>query len=352
MRVVGETTLRRVPLAALLLVAALALPTAASASVAPQPSLILKSGHYTVQVAGQEGSVILAVSPYAEPDISGPYSSTTYVTRGSVSSHRLQATFGSLGSISMRFQPSPNKTWRKPNRRCKGSGRFLSIKGTWHGSLHFRGEGGYLKLNAKQAKGVVNREAPQCESQGRARVPRAAGPAAGPPDPAAVLARPSSAAPSSRPASLRHGVEPSQESFFGEEVPYLEAGWRHAVHGADFFVGADSDQSHFIFSAEESLGSLAIFRYAQADADSHRFRVNRALTHADVRAPKPFRGQAHFGAAPDGSATWSGTLTVSVPGEPRRRLTGGPFEPKLALAPELAFAFLRSPANGQLASNR
>ncbi len=313
-----------------LLAAALALPAAASAASAPfHPVLSLQSGHYTVEATGEGESVGLVVSPYAKASAGGPYSSSTYIARGTVSSHRLQASFGSLGSISMRFQPSPNRTWVKPGRQCHGAGRFLRIKGTWRGRLRFRGENDYLKVDVKQAKGVVSRVAPKCEAEqagGKRDATSLTDPVLQPP------------------VALRHGIEPSQESFFGEEVPYLDAGWRHAVRGAEFFAGADSEQSHFFFSAEESKGGLAIFRYAQVDSSPHRFRVDRALTRAHVSPPKPFRGSADFRAAADGSTTWSGALTVNVPGQPRRPLTGEPFEPKLALAPELAFAFLRSPA--------
>ena len=45
--------------------------------------------------------------------------------------------------------------------------------------------------------------------------------------------------------------------------------------------------------------------------------------------PAPFAGKGIYRAAPDGSTTWSGTLAVFFPGEPRLSLSGPPFKPTL-----------------------
>lgn len=239
---------------------------------------------------------------------------TAYVARGTATESRLVASFGQLGELSMRFHPSPKREWVKPDRKCRGAGRFLVRYGTWEGTLHFRGEEDYLSLDVHRAFGEVETVAPSC--------------------------RPNAAAASAS-ALLRHDlIRPSQEPALGPEVPVIIASWRHGVANATFGGGASKEGSIFIASTQESRGSIAIFRAARAEGPVKAMSADAALTSAHLSPPAPFHGSASFHAAADGTASWSGPLFVSFPGASHYELTGEPFEPKLELLPELLLGVL------------
>ena len=70
------------------------------------------------------------------------------------------AGFGKFGKVSMRFKESRRRSWVKPNRVCAGSGRFENRLGAFVGEFNFRGEGGYLSVQARRAKGQISEVAP------------------------------------------------------------------------------------------------------------------------------------------------------------------------------------------------
>ncbi len=225
-----------------------------------------------------------------------------YVARGTVSAGRLQARFGKFGRVSMRFQPSPNPTWIRPHRSCKRAGRYVKRTGTFVGELHFRGEHGFTAVDTKRARGEVVTIAAQCLHKQR-RSPQ------------------------------RLSFEPSQKRPFGPEVPLLESRWRSGVHGAEFFAIGGKDP-FFYFVSEESLGAVSLLHFALLEgAGANKVKVGNAMTFARVVPPLPFTGSATYRAAPDGTETWTGSLTVNLPGAPRYPLTGPQFKVTIGLIP-------------------
>lgn len=289
-------------LSALALCAALA-PAAASAAPRFSAGFHLHHGRYEVAVESIAQGVFVNVE-------AGPLESkhrgagTVYIARGTATESRLQASFGELGSISMRFHPAANHSWMKPSRNCATTARFLERRGTWQGQFHFRGEGGYLRLDVHRVRGGVLTVAPRCRQPGEQR-------------------------------QRRSLIRPSQESQLGAEVPVLQAHWRHGTALAGFLGGGTKFGSYFFASTAESRGQLVVFREAEAQGPPKAVTADRALNRARVAPPAPFHGTARYRAAADGSKTWSGDLTVAFPGAPRYALTGEPFEPKLELVPEL-----------------
>jgi hypothetical protein len=220
---------------------------------------------------------------------------TAYIARGTVTSHRLQATFGELGSVAMHFRPSSNRSWQKPRRHCDGAGRFINRRGVFVGDLRFTGEGGYVSVHAHRAKGQVSSIAPQCDSGAPVqRVKRAS--------------RPSSAGPP------------------GPESKFLSASWRHAVTSASFAAIGKGGLTIFFASTQQSDGSVAKLRFAFGFGAPKAFAVDDALTFARVSPPRPFRGTGTYRAAADGTTTWTGSLSVNFPGAAHFPLTGEPFE--------------------------
>jgi hypothetical protein len=306
----------RVGLAAALLASAGAL-LASAASAATFPASVgfhFKHGRYEVSVGNLGETVVLSVETGALKS-QRHVAATSYVVHGTATESRLEASFGKLGSLSMRFHPATSRTWVKP-RSCRGLGQFLVRHGTWEGLLHFRGEGGYLTLDRRRARGLVETIAPKCRpgqgSAGRAAPGRAA----------------------SEPRSLPL-IEPSQEPSFGPEVPVLLARWRHGVSAAEFIGGAGREGSTFYAATEEARGRLAVFRTARAEAGPGAVTADRALTRAELKPSAPFHGAGRYRAAADGTRSWEGPLFVAFPGDPHYELTGEPFEPALELFPEL-----------------
>jgi hypothetical protein len=291
-------------LAALALALATCGALAPAAATAASPSATvgfhLQRGHYRVDVGNFGETVFISVET-GDVKSGRHVAATNYVAHGTATESRLEASFGPLGELSMRFRPAANRTWEKPDRNCRGLGKFMVRKGTWVGTLRFRGEGGYLDLDVHRVKGSVETIAPKCRAAGRAV----------------------------------HLIRPSQESSLGREVPVLQARWRHGVRAAEFIGGSGREGSNFYAATEESHGRIAIFRTAHAEGKGSAVRADDALTRADLSPPAPFHGSGHYRAAADGSTRWDGGLYVSFPGAAHYTLTGEPFEPSLELFPEL-----------------
>jgi hypothetical protein len=252
--------------------------------------LRLEAGGYDVEVMTTGTGVFLLVD---KGRFGKRLVATAYLARGVASPERLQATFGRFGKVSMRFRESRNKTWVGKRRNCRGAQRFVKRRGVFVGSLRFKGEGGYISLNVKRAKGSVVTVARKCLRQKR---------------------RP-------RPP-------------FAQQSSHQSALVATARHGVDFtgFLAIGGRKTTFLAAHEESRGrKLAIIRLAVIRNRSNPLRVNETLTRAWVSPPAPFHGTGRYRAAPDGTATWSGSLSVNFPGTPRFPLTGPDFQPLIEI---------------------
>jgi hypothetical protein len=315
----------------LLALAAVLLPSAAAAAPAPNIGIHLERGRYDVSVGNLGETVMLSVQTGAV-ESERRIAATSYVVHGTATENRLEADFGELGEISMRFHPSRNRTWVKPHRNCRGLGEFLVRRGTWQGRLRFRGEDDYLALDLHRVRGTVETIAPKCQRQGgkhRSRKHRSGGHRAGKRDSGK---RHRTGLPS---LSEQELVTPSQEPELGPEVPVLLAHWRRGVAGAEFIGGSSKEGSVFYATTQETRGRVAVFRSARAEAKQKAVTADDALTRAKLNPPWPFHRSATYRAAPDGSKTWSGFLFVSFPGSPHYPLTGEPFKSSLEFFPEL-----------------
>jgi hypothetical protein len=255
-----------------------------------QSTFVLEAGDgYRVGVIGVGDAVVLEV-------IHGhALAMTAYVARGTVTPGRLEASFGKFGRVAMRFQPS-GQPREKQHRPCKGGGRFLRRSGVFVGSVRFRGEDGYLSVDAHRGKGQVVTLAPRCWRG---------------------LARPA-----------QHAIRPPQNGGWGLEITSLSASWRKAVSSTSFAAIGFGSKALFFALSQQSQGPLAIFRIAIASA-ARAFTINDPLTLARVSPPAPFYGTGTYRAAPDGSRTWTGKLAANFPGAPRLSLTGPQFKTKL-----------------------
>ena len=239
-------------------------------------------GGYDVEVMTTGGGVFLLVD---KGRFDKRFVGTAYLARGVAAPERMQAAFGRFGEVSMRFRESRNETWVGKRRSCRGAQRFVKRRGVFVGKLRFKGEDGYISLNTHRAKGSVVTQ--KCLRQRRP----------GPP-----FAQQSSHQPAFL-ATARDGVE-----FTG-------------------FLAIGGRKTTFLAAHEETRGRLAIMRVAVVRNKSEPLRANETLTRASISPPVPFHGTGRYRAAPDGTATWSGGLSVNFPGTPRFPLTGPDFEP-------------------------
>jgi hypothetical protein len=314
---------------ALLALAAVLLAGPAAASAA-NVGIHLERGRYDINVGNLGQTVMLSVQTGAVKS-QRRVAATSYVVHGTATQSRIEADFGELGEISMRFHPSRNRTWVKPHRNCRGFGEFLVRRGTWQGKLRFRGEDDYLGLDLHRARGTVETIAPKCRRHGgkhhsrkhRSRQHDRAD------------RRPGKHRSRHAAISEQELVTPTQEPELGPEVPVLMANWRKGVAAAEFIGGSSKEGSVFYAATQESSGRVAIFRSARAEAKRKAVTADNALTRAKVTPPWPFHRTASYSAAPDGSKTWSGYLSVAFPGAPDYPLTGEPFESSLEFFPEL-----------------
>jgi hypothetical protein len=248
-------------------------------------------GGYEVAVIGTENRVVLEVGRKHTSAI------TAYVVPGVVTRKRLVGDFGAFGRISMRFRPPTRGRGSDPHTVCKSHHRVLRRHGVFRGSLRFDGEDGYVSLRAHRVAGEVTSVGRPCRS-------RRAGPL------------------------LPIASRPKEPRDLGPEPRFFFAGWRHAIDAANLVALEIFGIKLFLASSEHSEGRLAIVRLAFALGFKPRnFTLNDQITRATLSPPAPFHGTGTYTAAPDGTKTWEGPLSVNFPGAPRFALTGPPFEP-------------------------
>jgi hypothetical protein len=256
---------------------------------APQFDFQTGSG-YTIDVAGVGPDVVIGVSRRHSS------ATTTYIARGVVSPTRLEASFGDLGRIAVRFRPSGRVVRTKPRQHCKGPDRITSRLGAFVGDIRFSGEGGYASADVHRVKGRV-----------------------------------------SSPMSLRCASSVfkheggGSDSIGGQEqslkLTLLGADWKTALSSTSFAAVAGlGDKALFLADSELSEGSVAIVRRAVAVASARTFSFDTALTLAGVTPPAPFSGTGSFQAGPDGAKSWTGSLAVSFPGAENMPLSGPQFK--------------------------
>jgi len=262
---------------------------------------------YTVTVVGEGDIVVVEVSrPPAhgkedalEKLLGSKRSVTAYVARGTVTEHRIVASFGKFGKVDVRFRPTGRVVESGQRRGCRGTDHFTSQLGVFVGGVRFSGEERYVAVRSHRARGRIRSPLRlHCSS----RHPRSFS--------------------SSRARPVRE-----QPSF---TPTFLTATWRHAVSSLELITFRIGKTTLFAAVNEESLGSMARMRFALATAPSKKtVAFNEALTEATITPPEPFHGKGTYRAASDGTTTWTGSLSVSFPGAPRLPLTGEAFKAAL-----------------------
>lgn len=268
----------------------------------------LKARHgYTVTVVGEGNIVAVEVRkplPHGKENlleklVGSKQAVTAYVARGTVTEHRIAASFGQFGKVDVRFRASGRVVESRPGRRCRGTDHFTSQLGVFVGGVRFNGEKHYVSVRSHRAKG-------------RVRTPLHL-----------------------HCASLPHGVRSDRRA---RPVPHSKAfnptffiaTRRHGVSSVELLAVGIGGTTLFAAITEEGLGSMARIRFALTTTHAKKaVTLNDPLTKATIAPPLPFRGKGTYRAAPDGTTTWNGPLSISFPGTPPLRLTGEDFETTL-----------------------
>lgn len=235
----------------------------------------------------------------------GPSGSAEYSVKGSVTTDSVQAVFGRLGRVSVRFRPSgASRRIRVPRRCMKGRPAVVTSKlGSFSGVIEFRGERDYTHVSTRRAWGGIG-------------------------DPLANTAKKLSCDFHESDAERKRELESVSldGSPIGSGVSFtaFRAFGNWSRQG---FPGGSSlpKEARYVFvaSAIERAGKMFIVRYTGAFGGADDFVFDDALTTAAVAPPAPFTGSGSFLRNADGSTSWTGDLGVPLPGLGTVRLTGG-----------------------------
>lgn len=214
--------------------------------------------------------------------------SVSYSVRGRVSDERIEARFGSLGRISLRFEPNPTKEVEQRQAGCKGK-RAVTRKGRFSGTIRLRGEQGFTRVRARAANGFVSRSY------------------------RLVCKRPS---PGRNQPSFKFPAATSLSavSSRGSAAPWFSVYKQEPARRGRF---ASSEEAEYTARAIERRQGMTIFRSASASAPPETFAFTppgSSPVSATVAPPSPFSGTAAYEKSAGGGASWSGDLAVELPG--------------------------------------
>lgn len=216
-----------------------------------------------------------------------------YTFHGRVTAEGIKARIADLGTVDLRFVPTPGKTKlvHVPDR-C-GGGTARESKGHFVGSLDFRAELGAAKLRLSRAEGWVGDPAWHCPT-----------------------------------TNFKDAVESRPQ---GSTYTLLRAEDEkdHLIFGAD--AGTDAEHPEPIGSeiAAEMItrrGPVKVDHLAVTSA-KRAFIFDDELASATVTPPEPFIGKATYCASCAPGSRWTGDLKVTLPGLPGKvSLVGPAFE--------------------------
>ncbi len=212
----------------------------------------------------------------------------------------IEARFPGRGRVSVRFHPSgpPHHLPPFDPPGCNGGGE-VKQRGTFRGTIRFRGERDFTRVATTSAPGFVFRSIREvCKDTS-----------------------PNNGSSSDPGYSL--------SAFAGAQ------GWAVSFAALRSGPGAEFDDGTTFFgSSFERRRGMKVVRVAIAHAEDEAFAINgppSRPTTASVAPPVPFHGTAEFDGTVAGRPLWKGTLSVDLPGATAIPLTGASFVSRLCL---------------------
>jgi hypothetical protein len=212
------------------------------------------------------------------------------------------ASLGKLGRVDVRFHPE-SRTVLPTEGECVGEGTTF-LRGRFVGTIVFRGERGYTKVDARRARGDVSREGAQVCGDA-ARLPGTSGP---------------------------WGAR-DRRSAPGRQL-YLDAHnrSRRVVFEAGRIDGyGRGSEAYFNATTRRRTGGLHVIStaslYPQDAREFHLPDPSHPLAAAVLRPGGPFSGTATFTRESPTRGSWEGDLAVELPGLGEVPLTGPQVSP-------------------------
>jgi hypothetical protein len=258
-------------------------------------------GGYELGLAFEEPDFAILYAGHFDPETQSGVS-TAYGAhfQGSLSSARIRARFGSLGSVALHFVPDGKARSRPLGKNCEGR-RQREEDGHFVGHIDLRGEGGYFQIATRRVGGYVNRT-----YRLRCRVKHAA-PAA---PPISLLEELALASPGiffeggDRGSTAMLGARERQ----GHREVYLTA--RHAGRGRP-----GAEVTAFVV---ENQAKMPVLRSAFAlESPAGTLLTSLPGEHpatATLKPGVPFTGEATYEANSELVHSWTGDLAVQFPG--------------------------------------
>lgn len=246
-------------------------------------------------------------------------SRAVYSVHGRATGDRIEADFGKLGRISVRFKPSSQKPKRlRVPRHCKGRPTTVQA-GRFVGAIRFDGEEGFSSVAVTSAKGAVaSKHKLVCTERARPR-----------------------------PAAARRSSRAKRPYFIGKEFVAAAVDHDHSVFMDTINTSSSEEATPDGFTLGEAAvterrGRIVIGRLAEIDTEVDPVQASQLGVQpvtATVTPPAPLEGTGSFVETPGSPPSWSGDLRVRLPGGGVVPLTGPEFTAIFCHGPALAKKF-------------
>jgi hypothetical protein len=221
--------------------------------------------------------------------------SATYYVRAPFRGRRIDARFGKLGRISVRFEPNGRPQRQKEAGGCDGPATSIQT-GRFVGTIRFRGEHGFTTAQRSSVKGIVFHAFRQvCKRSPEIKRD----------EPEYALTSVSAFA----------SGNPEGPNFTAYTLPRLAG------------LPID-DNTYFSASVTDRRHSMTVTYSADATGEPDALAISPPQVMpaaATVSPPFPFSGSAALATDPGGSTTWTGDLSVELPGLGTVSLAGPSF---------------------------
>jgi hypothetical protein len=243
-----------------------------------------------------------------------------YQTLGTVTANTIHASFGSLGSVALRFLPSG----RVLHSTTEGGGCSLGAKarvGAFVGTFRFRGEGDFTALTRHRVRGGVGAPtAPINEAeQGKLGCPHAN---------RTYVTAPSEVKRRYADGPVGEGTTPGRGVVAiaaAQDEATIFVAWGFSIRHPEE-EGAKPDACIFLAVKEETSGKVSIAREVFQAGPVSQCPLDESTGSLSVAPEEPFTGTAALQRNADGSTNWLGSLAVSMLGSGFVPLAGPEFE--------------------------
>lgn len=250
---------------------------------------------------GNMGDYVLSVSAnekeYVRIAIKRPSSGVEYSTKGYVSSHRIHATFGTMGSVDVRLDLTRNRSEPPFKGRCKGPGARYQ-EGVYRGEIQLFDTRNLPRVSINRGRVYIKRRFRRVCKQRHMAHKRGDR--------------------NRLPSKVEAGILTVTGKSDGHTV-ILEA--------LDFALKRDPARSggSLLVEAYERRDGVLIARRTSIPIDPTSFIMSARGENPqtiEIELPKPFAGSAFYSHWANSFPSWTGDLSVNLPGGERISLTG------------------------------